>query len=160
MSDCEVVESAAKRAKTSESDANKGYKFTLYTYWRSSASYRVRTVLAMKGLAYTSIPTSLLENKQSTDEYAKLNPMRQVPCFVVEQEGKEPFVINQSLAIIDFLERKFPENSIYPVDECERAKAQEYALDVASGIHPVQNFGVCYFRPYSQHWCVLDDDFV
>lgn len=147
MSDSECVESAAKRAKTT--DANKGYKFTLYTYWRSSASYRVRVVLAMKGLAYTSIPTSLLENKQSTDDYAKLNPMRQVPCLVVEQEGKEPFVINQSLAMIEFLERKFPDNSIYPADECERAKAQEYALDVASGIHPVQNFGVCNFLLHS-----------
>jgi glutathione S-transferase len=87
---------------------------TLYSYWRSSSAWRVRVALETKGIKYQYKAVPLLKNEQKSDEYSKLNPMQQVPCLVVSEEGKADVVINQSLAIIEFIDSQFEGPSLYP----------------------------------------------
>jgi len=115
---------------------------TLYSYWRSSSAWRVRVALETKGIKYQYKAVPLLKNEQKSDEYSKLNPMQQVPCLVVSEEGKADVVINQSLAIIEFIDSQFEGPSLYPTDAADRAFAVEVALDVAAGIQPIQNLVV------------------
>jgi len=76
----------------------------LYDYWRSSAAYRVRIALNLKGLAYTSVPVNLLASEQSGEAYRAIDPQGLVPT--IEVNGRR---IVQSLAIIDYLDRRFPD---------------------------------------------------
>jgi len=116
-------------------------KVTLYAYWRSSCSWRVRIALATKDVQYEykviSVSGQATDNKSA--EFTKLNPMQQVPCLVVSEEGKPDVVINQSLAIIEYIDTQFEGPSLYPTDAADRAFAQELALDVAAGTQPLQN---------------------
>ncbi len=82
---------------------------TLYSYWRSSCSWRVRIALALKGIDYEYKTVLLLKKEQEAPEYNALNPMNQVPCLVVSEEGKEDIVISQSIAIIDYINNTFPD---------------------------------------------------
>ncbi|MGB2740596.1 MAG: maleylacetoacetate isomerase [Cognaticolwellia sp.] len=111
----------------------------LYGYWRSSAAYRVRIVLHLKGLVFESIPVHLVKNggEQHQDAYTALNPTHLVPTFV-----DEDVTLHQSMAIIDYLDEKFPLNSIYPKDIIAKAKVKALALDIACEIHPVNNLRV------------------
>jgi len=106
----------------------------LYDYWRSSAAYRVRIALNLKGLAYTSVPVNLLASEQSSDTYRDKNPQGLVPT--IEIDGRR---IVQSLAIIDYLDRRFPEPPLLPADPHARADAMALALIVACDIHPPLN---------------------
>jgi len=87
---------------------------TLYSYWRSSSAWRVRVALALKGVEYIYVAVPLLKAEQSSEEYSKLNPMQQVPCLVVKEDGKDDVVISQSLAIIDYIDNTFEGPSLYP----------------------------------------------
>ena len=91
----------------------------LYGYWRSTAAYRVRIALNLKDIAFESISVHLVKNggEQHSDDYSKLNPNNLVPTLV---DGD--FSLNQSLAIIDYLELRNPANSLYPQDIKSRAK--------------------------------------
>ena len=111
----------------------------LYGYWRSTAAYRVRIALNLKDIAFESISVHLVKNggEQHSDDYSKLNPNNLVPTLV---DGD--FSLNQSLAIIDYLELRNPANSLYPQDIKSRAKVQALALDVACEIHPLNNLRV------------------
>ncbi|MDG1751839.1 MAG: maleylacetoacetate isomerase [Thalassotalea sp.] len=111
----------------------------LYGYWRSSAAYRVRIALHLKDINVESIPVHLVKNggEQHTSEYVELNPTHLVPTLV---DGE--LVLNQSLAIIDYLESKFPEAPLYPNNIADKALVQALALDVACEIHPVNNLRV------------------
>ena len=134
------------------------HKITLYGYWRSSATWRVRIYLAFKGLEYENKIVSLIKGDQKDAEFAKLNPMGQIPCLVFEEEGQEPLVLNQSLTIMKFLDMKFPEKTMTPADIRTSLKVDELALDIVSGIHPLQNLGVCISddRRYRMDWfCVF-----
>ncbi len=106
----------------------------LYDYWRSSAAYRVRIALNLKGLAYTSVPINLLASEQAGDSYRATNPQGLVPA--IEIDGRR---IVQSLAIIDWLDRAFPEPPLLPTDRFARADAMALALIVACDIHPPLN---------------------
>lgn len=111
----------------------------LYGYWRSSAAYRVRIVLHLKKLAFESIPVHLVKNggEQHSEDYVELNPTHLVPSFVDGQ-----FVLNQSLAIMDYLDEKYPEHAIYPKNLEDKMHVKALAYDVACEIHPVNNLRV------------------
>jgi len=111
----------------------------LYGYWRSTAAYRVRIALQLKSLPYQSCPVHLINNggEQHSDAYIKLNPTQLVPTLV---DGD--IKIRQSLAIIDYLEHKYPDVSLYPDNLVDKALVQALAYDVACEIHPLNNLRV------------------
>jgi len=115
---------------------------TLYGYWRSSAAYRVRIALNLKGLAYRQVPVHLVRDggEQNGEAYQALNPQGLVPLLVDEENGGAP--IAQSLAIIEYLEEIFPVPAILPADPVERAQVRAVALHLACDVHPLNNLRV------------------
>ncbi len=111
----------------------------LYSYWRSSASYRVRLALALKGLAYELRPVHLVKNggEQHADDYRSLNPQGLVPTLV---HGE--LVLGQSLAIIEYLDERFPQTPLLPAEPGRRAEARAIAQLIACDIHPLNNLRV------------------
>lgn len=111
----------------------------LYSYWRSSASYRVRIALALKGIDYQTAAVHLVRDggEQLKDEYRTLNPQAKVP--LLEHDGA---LISQSLAMVEYLEDKFPDPALLPADPEGRARVRSFALLVACDIHPLNNLGV------------------
>ena len=114
----------------------------LYGYWRSSAAYRVRIALNLKGLAYRQVPVHLVRDggEQNGEAYQALNPQGLVPLLVDEENGGAP--IAQSLAIIEYLEEIFPVPAILPADPVERAQVRALALHLACDVHPLNNLRV------------------
>lgn len=112
---------------------------TLYTYWRSSAAYRVRIALAHKGLAATHIPVHLLKDggQQKKDAYKALNPAMLVPTLQHDE-----LTLNQSLAIIEYLDATYPQKPLIPKDAAQAAVVRALALDIACDIHPLNNLRV------------------
>ena len=108
----------------------------LYDYWRSSAAYRVRIGLKLKGLSYDAVPISLAPGKdeQLSAAYKAKNPQSRVPTLEIE-EG----VLTQSLAILDWLEETYPSPSFYVGDAWMRAQVRSFALVIACDIHPIDN---------------------
>src|SRR5512132_2389623 len=109
----------------------------LYDYYRSSAAYRVRIALNVKGVEYESRPISLVEGKQKSEEYRALNPQGFVP--MLEIDGHR---LVQSLAIINYLDLRFPTPPLIPTPAAERAHVVAMALMVACDIHPLNNLRV------------------
>ena len=109
----------------------------LFDYHRSSAAYRVRIALNLKGIAYESIPVNLLEGEQKEEEYRSRNPQGLVP--MLEVDGRR---LTQSLAIIDYLESVAPEPPLLPRDPADRAQVLALALTVTCDIHPLNNLRV------------------
>lgn len=109
----------------------------LYTYFRSSTSYRVRIALAVKGLRYESIPVNLLKHEQKAPAYTAINPMGGVPAL--EHEGR---IISQSLAMIEYLEAIRPAPSLFPGSAADQAFARQIAQAIATDIHPLINIRV------------------
>jgi maleylpyruvate isomerase len=113
---------------------------TLHNYWRSSASYRVRIALGLKGLAYRYEPVHILKNggEQKTPEYLAKNPMAQVPTLELVEDGVRRFV-PQSLPIIEFLDERWPTPRLLPEDLYLRARTRALAELINTGIQPFQN---------------------
>lgn len=109
----------------------------LYDYWRSSASYRARIALNLKGVEHVRVPINLLESEQKADAYRARNPQGFVP--MLEMDGLK---LTQSLAIIDYLDAKHPEPRLMPADPAERAHVLALALTIAADIHPVNNLRI------------------
>jgi len=109
----------------------------LYDYHRSSACYRVRIALNLKGVAYTAVPVNLLDGEQKADDYRARNPQGFVP--LLEADGLH---LTQSLAIVDWLEARHPEPPLLPRDAGDRAHVLAMALAVACDIHPLNNLRV------------------
>jgi maleylacetoacetate isomerase len=109
----------------------------LYDYWRSSAAYRVRIALALKGVAYRSVPIDLRTGEQGGADYTALNPQGLVPALAIDGQ-----LLTQSLAIIDYLDATRPDLPLLPADPARRAAALTRALIVAADIHPIQNLRV------------------
>ena len=109
----------------------------LHGYFRSSAAYRVRIALNLKGLAAEHLPHHLRKGEQSEPAYLALNPQGLVPTL--EKSGA---VLTQSLAIIEWLDETHPSPPLLPRDPLRRAKVRAFALAIACDIHPVQNLKV------------------
>jgi len=112
-------------------------RLVLHDYFRSSASFRVRIALNMKGLDYERVEVSLIAGEQKSDAYLELNAQGLVPMLVVDGE---PMI--QSLAIIDWIDRTWPEPRLIPDDPMPRAIALAQAQVIASDIHPLNNLRV------------------
>ncbi|XP_076441760.1 maleylacetoacetate isomerase-like [Babylonia areolata] len=108
----------------------------LYSYFRSSASWRVRIALAMKGVEYDYMPVHLVKEggEQNKEEYKALNPMSQVPTLIIDG-----VTLTQSLPIIEYLDETRPGPQILPKDAIKRAQARALAEVINSGIQPLQN---------------------
>jgi maleylpyruvate isomerase len=111
--------------------------FKLHSFSHSSASLRVRTVLALKNIAWERAEVSLIRNEHQATPYVSLNPQQRVPALETPHG-----LLTQSLAIIDWLEDTYPEPSIYPADAFVRAQCKAFAHVIGSDIFPVQNLGV------------------
>ena len=109
----------------------------LFNYFRSSASYRVRIALALKGLAYDYKPVHLTKNEQLGESYGSVSASRLVPLL---KDGDH--FVHQSLAIIEYLDETHPEPPLLPADPLARARARALALDIACEIHPLNNLRV------------------
>jgi maleylacetoacetate isomerase len=112
----------------------------LYTYYRSTAAFRVRIALNLKGLAYEPIAKHLRNAEHRTPEYFELNPQGLVPTL---DDGGQ--IISQSLAIIEYLEEKYPQPALLPVDPAARARVRSMAMVVACEMHPLNNLRVLNF---------------
>jgi len=113
----------------------------LYSYFRSSCSYRVRIALALKGLAYAYVPVHLLKDggEQHGDSYRALNAMAQVPTLEIEHRPGAAVRLTQSVAICEYLEERFPEPALLPADSLARASVRKCVEIINSGIQPLQN---------------------
>ncbi len=109
----------------------------LYDYFRSSASYRVRIALNLKGVTYTAIPTSLLAGEHKAAEYVARNPQGFVPMLSIDGQD-----LTQSLAIIDYLDAHYPDPPMVSSDPSQRSKTLAEALVIAADIHPLNNLRV------------------
>jgi maleylacetoacetate isomerase len=115
-------------------------ELTLYNYWRSSSSHRVRIALALKGLAYRYVAVNLLEDEHASDAHRARSPTGNVPCLEIDG-----VVYVESVAIVELLEERFPAPPLYPHDGHGRARVRALVEIVNSGIQPMQNRSVLRF---------------
>jgi maleylpyruvate isomerase len=111
----------------------------LYDYWRSSAAYRVRIALNLKGVPYDQVPVNIAPgtDEQKSEAYQTVNPQMRVPALEVEGQRS-----GQSMAILEWLEETYPEPSILPSDPWRRLQARSFADTIACDIHPLNNLSV------------------
>lgn len=121
---------------------------TLYDYWRSSASYRVRIALNLKGLAYDRVVVNLLEGEHRGTKHRARSPIGYVPALAIDGQ-----MMTQSLAIIDYLETRFPQPALLPADPAEAARLRAIAHTIAMDIHPIANLNVT-----NHHAAAFDGD--
>ena len=108
----------------------------LYTYFRSSAAYRVRIALNLKGVAYEAVPVNLLKGEQRQEGYRSVNPQQRVPSLDI---GGATLI--QSPAILEYLDEAYPEPPLLPLGAAHRAKVRAVASLIACDIHPLNNSG-------------------
>ncbi|QNP41443.1 maleylacetoacetate isomerase [Lysobacter solisilvae (ex Woo and Kim 2020)] len=121
----------------------------LYSYWRSSAAYRVRIGLNLKGLPYEIVPIHLLRDggQQRTEEYRRINPQGLVPVL---QHGSRQ--LRQSLAILEYLDETWPARPLLPTTARSRQRARALALAIACDVHPLNNLRVLQY--FEHEWNV------
>lgn len=136
----------------------------LFSYFRSSASYRVRIALNLKGLAYEVVPVHLLKGggEQLAPAYRALSPDGLVPVLLDDDTG---LALNQSLAIVEYLEETYPTPALLPEKAADRAWVRSLALSIACDIHPLNNLRVLRYltqemkageedkNRWYRHWC-------
>lgn len=112
-------------------------KPTLYTYWRSSAAYRVRIALNLKGIDYNAVPVALGEGEHRQEKYREINPQMLVPFF---DDGD--VATGQSMAILAHLEETYNDLPLMPADKLARAQVRSFCLSICCDIHPLNNLRV------------------
>lgn len=139
----------------------------LYGYFRSSASYRVRIALNLKGLNAEHVPVHLVNNggEQLSENFRALNPEALVPALMDTDAGQQ-IVLSQSLAIMEYLEEKYPAPALLPDNAADRAHVRSLGLAIACEIHPLNNLRVLKYltttlglsdeqkNAWYQHWCI------
>lgn len=139
----------------------------LYGYFRSSASYRVRIALNLKGLDAEHVPVHLVNNggEQLSENFRALNPEALVPALMDTDAGQQ-IVLSQSLAIMEYLEEKYPTPALLPDNAADRAHVRSLGLSIACEIHPLNNLRVLKYltttlglsdeqkNAWYQHWCI------
>jgi maleylacetoacetate isomerase/maleylpyruvate isomerase len=108
----------------------------LYTYFRSSAAYRVRIALNLKGVSYETVPVNLLKGEQREAGYQAVNPQKRVPALDIDGA-----TLIQSPAILEYLDEVYPEPPLLPMGAVNRAKVRAIASLIACDIHPLNNSG-------------------
>lgn len=133
---------------------------TLYGYWRSSASYRVRIALGLKGIEVRHIPVNLREGEHLLSEHSERNPQGYLPVLELEDGTR----LTQSLAILDYLDSAHPDSALMPEDAILRSRILAASLVIASDISPIQNLSVLKYiraehgqddegvKKWSAHW--------
>ncbi len=111
---------------------------TLHGYWRSSASYRVRIGLALKGVAVKHVAVNLRDESQKSKDHLAINPQGFVPVLELENGA----VLTQSLAILEYLDATYPDPALLPMDPLLRSRVKAAALTIAADISPIQNLSV------------------
>lgn len=116
----------------------------LYSYFRSTAAYRVRLALNLKGLDYDVIPVHLLRDggEQKAEEYLGINPTGLVPTLELTSEDADSTYLGQSIAILEYIEERYPEPSLLPKDPIARAKVRGLSQAIACDMHPLNNLRV------------------
>jgi maleylpyruvate isomerase len=134
---------------------------TLYTYFRSSAAFRMRIALHYKGLSYDSKYVSLVKAEHLSEDYAKLNPQGLVPTLI---DGEH--VLNQSMAMIEYLDETQPGPKLVPGEALQRWRIRALAQLVACEIHPINNLRILKYLKsplnhtqeeidtWYRHWCI------
>lgn len=122
----------------------------LYSYFRSSAAYRVRIALNLKQLDYVIQPVHLLKNEQQQESYIALNPSQLVPSLIDQDQS---FI--QSLNILEYLEERYPSLPLLPTDLVERANVRAFSQTIACDIHPLDNLRVL---KYLKHELAVNDE--
>ena len=121
---------------------------TLYDYWRSSASYRVRIALNLKGLAYDQVVVNLLAGEHHADAHRARSPIGYVPALEIDGQ-----MMTQSMAILEYLEASYPDPALLPADPAEAARLRAIAYAIAMDIHPICNLNVT-----NHHAAAFDGD--
>jgi maleylacetoacetate isomerase len=116
----------------------------LYGYFRSSAAFRVRIALNLKGLSYDQVPIHLRRNDQAKPEYRGVNPQGLVPALEIDGD-----TLIQSLAIIEYLDETHPQPALLPAEPADRARVRALAEIVACDIHPINNLRVLRYLMHS-----------
>jgi maleylacetoacetate isomerase len=126
----------------------------LFDFWRSSASYRVRITLNLKGVEYRTVPVSLPDGAQRDAEFVARNPQGLVPMLQIDGHD-----LTQSLAIIDYLDAQYHDPKMVSPDPAMRAKTLAQALLIAADIHPINNLRVLKYLqgPLAQEQAAIDD---
>lgn len=114
-------------------------KLVLHSYWRSSASHRVRIGLGLKQLPYDYVAVNIVAGDQFADAYRAKNPISQVPTLEVTEDDGARIALTQSLPILEYLDERWPDPPILPRDPHLRARARALAEIVNAGIQPLQN---------------------
>lgn len=132
----------------------------LFNYWRSSASYRVRLALSFKDLAYEYVAVNLVKGEQHEGPHRARNPWGGVPVLEVVEDGKT-IQLPQSVAIVEYLEERYPQKPLFPKGAVERARVRAMVELVNSGIQPLHNLQVLNYvkdvakgdsKAWAEHW--------
>ncbi|KAF9929464.1 Glutathione S-transferase zeta-1 [Linnemannia zychae] len=111
----------------------------LYSYFRSSCSWRVRIALGLKKVDYEVRPINLLKDEQRSDEYLKIQPFGYVPAFIDSKSGQ---TLIESISIIEYIDEIYPGYSLLPKDPLERATVRALVQAVSAGIQPITNLRI------------------
>ncbi len=142
-------------------------RFELFAFWRTSATYRVRVALGLKGVAVTERLVNLDAGEQRRDEFLTVNPMGAIPALLDREAEDGRTTLTQSLAILEFLDEVHPEPPLLPADPHGRARVRSIALMLAADTHPLivprvrnrlmsaNGFGDAEWRAWQTHWFTI-----
>ncbi len=112
-------------------------RFDLYSYWRTSATYRVRVALNLKGVVAQEHNVNIDAGEQRSEAFLKLNPMAAIPAMLDRAPGQPSMPLTQSLAILEFLDESYPQPPLLPADPHGRARVRSLAALLAADTHPM-----------------------